>query len=96
MGINRKTEALVDALKRYQAENRITTKYRGVYGRGLEEADFAVFDLPADYVYVPGIIDDRPECRAKPVLIATYREDGSIIIEETEDAKKYLQRAQTA
>jgi len=55
-----------------------------------------VFDPPSDWVFVPGVIDDSPELRAKPVLIASYREDGSIQVEETEDAKKYLQRTKTA
>jgi len=52
-----------------------------------------VFDLPPGYEpFENGGINDSPECRAKPVLIARLLPDGSVTVEETEHTAKYLKR----
>ena len=96
MGINVKREALIQAIERHKKANFLVTMYEGVYGGSAQRAYYGVFDPPSDWVFVPGVIDDSPELKAKLVLIASYREDGSIQVEETEEAKKYLQRTKTA
>jgi hypothetical protein len=99
--INIKREALIDAIKSYQNAHPFIAQYTCKYGGSEEWAHLDVFD-PVDkkpHIDPPDrgiIIDGENAWFPRIVLIAQYQEDGSIQVEETEDAKKYLHRAQTA
>jgi hypothetical protein len=95
MSVNVRQAALETAIRAHRQKFRLTADYDGVMGGNAEWAYWGLFVNP-DARPELGLYQDGPEYRAKPVLIASYREDGSIQVEETEDAKKYLHRAQTA
>ena len=85
---------LLDEIKAYRNANHLSAKYEGIYGGNAERAYWGLFINSPDSPFGPDW--DAPEYRAKPVLVATYRKDGSIHVEETEDAIRYLHRIQTA
>jgi len=85
---------LLNAVQAYRAKHDLSSIYEGVCGGNAEWAYWGLFVNWPDPPFGPDW--DAPKYRAKPVLIATYRADGSIQVEETEDAKRYLRRTQTA
>lgn len=85
-------DALRQAIKDYINAHDLRTAYRTTFAIGLSDIVFGVFDPPADYDPSLGLMQDGPEYRAKPVLIARMDKNGLITVEQTEHTMKYLVR----
>lgn len=84
-------EILRQAIRDYISEKELFSEYETVSGGNSESVYLGVFDLPDNYDSSLGLINDGPEYRAKPVLIARMGIDGYAYVEETEYTHKYLQ-----
>ena len=86
-------DVFMDAIDAYMNMNFQSTDFETSFSWNNERGCFGVFDLPADYVpFASGGIDDSPEYRMKPVLIARIQPDGSVTVDETEFTDRYMKR----
>ena len=82
-----------NAISQYLNNNQLHTEYETSFSWNKEEGCLGVFDLPANYVpFASGGIDDSPEYKVKPVLIARLLPDNSVTVNETEHTVKYLKQ----
>ena len=89
---NRNREMMAQAIKNYISEKDLFTEYETVTGLGDDWSYYGVFDMPDDYDPKLGLMQDGPEYRPKPVLIARIGRDGYAYVEETEYTDKYMNR----
>ena len=93
MGIPRNWERLKSSILEYLDDKELKTEFETVFGGGINDMYFAIFDPPADYDPCLGLLQDGPEYRGKPVLWAYMNPDGTVRVEETEFTEKYLYSA---
>jgi len=82
-------KAYKEAISQYLGANNLQTDYMKSFSWDEHAGCFSIFDPPESYDPSIGI-QDAPEYRAKPLLIAAVNPDGSITVKETEHTTKYM------
>ena len=81
--------AIREAIERYMDENGLHTDYMKSIGCDAEGGRLVIFDVPENRDFGIGLNNDD-YTQTKPVLIATLRPGGDIVVEETEHTAAYM------